>query len=113
MTVERAADDLLLTCRACGPVQVRPANAVLHESRSHGFRLLQATCPTCGEVMVTAAPDRLALAVAAQVQVRELLPHRPVLCEADLESFCRDLADDARLGRFLDDEHWSQEDGHR
>ncbi len=96
-----AAAGIPLRCPACGPVQVRPAAALLHENRRDGFRLLQAVCPTCGEVVVTADPERLAQARAGGVPTQELLPHLPALCEADLAILCDELADDVQLARFL------------
>lgn len=96
-----AAADIPLRCPACGPVQIRPAAALLHVNRRDGFRLLQAVCPTCREVVVTADPDHLAEACAGGVPTQELLPHLPTLCEADLQSLREALADDVQVARFL------------
>lgn len=96
-----AAAGIALRCPACGPVQVRPAAALLHENRGDGFRLLQAVCPTCGEMIVTADPERLAQASAGGVPTQELLPHLPALREDDLRILCEELADDAHLARWF------------
>jgi len=93
---------LPLRCPTCGPVSVRPAAAVLHANRHDGFRLLHAACPVCGEVVVTADPQRLTQAQAGGVPTQELLPHVPALNDADAQALCDGLADDAQLARFLD-----------
>lgn len=77
------AEGLDLTCPACGPVRIAAATAELHRNRHDGFRLVQAPCPRCGDLIATAAPSALAQATAAGVRCWELLPPAPPLTDAD------------------------------
>jgi ribosomal protein S27AE len=93
---------LRLRCPRCGPVRVAVGAAVVHHNREDGFRLLQASCPDCAEVVVTNDAEVVDLAVTSGVCVRELLPPAPALTDADVDRLHAALDDEEWVARFLD-----------
>ena len=57
---------------------------MLHVNRHDGFRLLQATCPFCGDVLATRDDAVLAAALRSGVRRRQLLPAAEPLHASDV-----------------------------
>lgn len=87
-------DGFALACVCCGVVGVDIATVDVHHNRRDGFGLLAATCPVCGEAILSADPATLDRALSGGARRRELLPPAPPLTLDDLDDLQAALADD-------------------
>lgn len=93
-------DGFALACVSCGAVGVDIAGVEVHHNRHDDFRLLAATCPVCGEAILSADPATLDRALSSGARRRELLPPVPVFTLDDVDDLRAALADDDWCARL-------------